>query len=253
MLARCTNQFRRRNRPDTRLCRKKYCDTCISKFYDEKIAEVRENATWSCPACRGTCTCAACTRARELARLHPPHPHAEHVVPVAQQHGASAPALAPGPPPPAKGDPGAGSVRAIAHPAPPGALPGCESASSVSSGGAGVGAGEVPHAAKTRDYGATVAAAAAAAAASAAAAPAAGTSATAAVAVDRKAGLGERAAAVAHPSAGKSMAGRALSRLGAPPKGASRPNPVTTLPSSSDPAARRRENAPLPPATATGE
>ena len=48
-----------------RLCRKKYCARCTIKFYGEQPpAKIGPNGdrNWSCPGCRGLCTCAACKR-----------------------------------------------------------------------------------------------------------------------------------------------------------------------------------------------
>ena len=48
-----------------RLCRKKYCCRCIQKFYGEQPpAKIGPNGdrNWSCPGCRGLCSCAACKR-----------------------------------------------------------------------------------------------------------------------------------------------------------------------------------------------
>jgi hypothetical protein len=43
-----------------RPCRKKYCGSCLSKFYHEKMPGA--HISWSCPACRQICTCAACRK-----------------------------------------------------------------------------------------------------------------------------------------------------------------------------------------------
>jgi hypothetical protein len=56
---------RAKKRKAERKCRKKYCARCLLKFYNEP-APVKpapgEPNTWSCPGCRGLCTCAACKR-----------------------------------------------------------------------------------------------------------------------------------------------------------------------------------------------
>eukprot|EP00474_Spongospora_subterranea_P009217 CRZ09675.1 hypothetical protein [Spongospora subterranea] len=60
-------------------CRKKYCDSCLSKFYQMQPCRrnpPREQATWCCPSCRGICCCAACRRSKvqhheqQLQRIH---------------------------------------------------------------------------------------------------------------------------------------------------------------------------------------
>lgn len=43
-------------------CRKKYCDRCLNKFYNENSPVPGQEHKWSCPACRGICRCAACRR-----------------------------------------------------------------------------------------------------------------------------------------------------------------------------------------------
>ena len=48
-----------------RLCRKKYCSRCLVKFYNEQApAKIGPHGdrSWSCPGCRGLCSCAACKR-----------------------------------------------------------------------------------------------------------------------------------------------------------------------------------------------
>lgn len=43
-------------------CRKKYCDRCLNKFYNENSPVPGQEIKWACPACRGICRCAACRR-----------------------------------------------------------------------------------------------------------------------------------------------------------------------------------------------
>mmetsp|Transcript_2955 Transcript_2955/g.5476 ORF Transcript_2955/g.5476 Transcript_2955/m.5476 type:complete len:361 (-) Transcript_2955:342-1424(-) len=43
-------------------CRKKYCDRCLNKFYNENAPTKEQQSSWACPACRGICRCAACRR-----------------------------------------------------------------------------------------------------------------------------------------------------------------------------------------------
>jgi len=43
-------------------CRKKYCEHCLTKFYNEPPLSRRDKAHWVCPSCRRICCCAACRR-----------------------------------------------------------------------------------------------------------------------------------------------------------------------------------------------
>mmetsp|Transcript_10180 Transcript_10180/g.19549 ORF Transcript_10180/g.19549 Transcript_10180/m.19549 type:complete len:471 (-) Transcript_10180:394-1806(-) len=59
----CSNQGNMKRPKDKRhMCRKKYCDQCLEKFYHEKPPTRTERPTWLCPACRTLCCCAACRR-----------------------------------------------------------------------------------------------------------------------------------------------------------------------------------------------
>mmetsp|Transcript_21999 Transcript_21999/g.39016 ORF Transcript_21999/g.39016 Transcript_21999/m.39016 type:complete len:522 (+) Transcript_21999:191-1756(+) len=59
----CSNQGNCARPKDKRhLCRKKYCDQCLEKFYHENPPKKVETTKWFCPACRGLCCCAACRR-----------------------------------------------------------------------------------------------------------------------------------------------------------------------------------------------
>jgi len=59
----CSNQGSAKKPKDKRhLCRKKYCDQCLEKFYQEEPPSHAEIAKWMCPACRCLCCCAACRR-----------------------------------------------------------------------------------------------------------------------------------------------------------------------------------------------
>lgn len=60
LLAFCCNSTKAKGVKVIRPCRKKYCYTCLNKFYNESVAS--ENASWLCPACRKQCVCAACKR-----------------------------------------------------------------------------------------------------------------------------------------------------------------------------------------------
>ena len=51
-------------------CRKKFCDLCLAKFYDQhpssqEMISSGSESRWQCPSCRGFCTCAACRRRKE--------------------------------------------------------------------------------------------------------------------------------------------------------------------------------------------
>ena len=55
------------------ICRKKYCETCLLKFYGERppVPTLRQSpqSTWICPACRDICCCAACRRQKFKHRM----------------------------------------------------------------------------------------------------------------------------------------------------------------------------------------
>lgn len=61
-LACCTHVFAKRTKPDTRTCRKKYCDSCLAKYYNVLLINVQHDSQWVCASCRGVCSCAACQR-----------------------------------------------------------------------------------------------------------------------------------------------------------------------------------------------
>eukprot|EP00743_Colponemidia_sp_Colp-15_P002548 GILK01002762.1.p1 GENE.GILK01002762.1~~GILK01002762.1.p1 ORF type:complete len:265 (+),score=37.61 GILK01002762.1:255-1049(+) len=49
-------------------CRKAYCRSCLSRYYNEEVAEDNPKA-WKCPFCRNKCCCSYCTRQQDaLAR-----------------------------------------------------------------------------------------------------------------------------------------------------------------------------------------
>src|SRR4051794_38794059 len=59
-----------------RRCRKKYCHTCLSRYYgagDTKNSKLNlpgpggANANWHCPACLNKCSCVRCRKEREEA------------------------------------------------------------------------------------------------------------------------------------------------------------------------------------------
>lgn len=61
-------------------CRKKYCNHCLTKFYQD-IPTLRNEQGWLCPFCRDMCCCAACRRRenaasspRRSSRSPPPRP-----------------------------------------------------------------------------------------------------------------------------------------------------------------------------------
>lgn len=59
-LAFCSHLFDKRSKPEKRRCRKKYCSSCLQKFYNLKLENTQ--AGWACMSCRGMCVCAACAR-----------------------------------------------------------------------------------------------------------------------------------------------------------------------------------------------
>lgn len=54
----CTNVVDKKNKT----CRKKYCESCLRKFYREDAPTLTQKASWTCPSCRKLCCCAACRR-----------------------------------------------------------------------------------------------------------------------------------------------------------------------------------------------
>ncbi|EGU11722.1 Cell wall surface anchor family protein [Rhodotorula toruloides ATCC 204091] len=48
-------------------CSASYCERCLLNRYGENMQEILSGAstTWTCPSCRGLCTCAACRNKRE--------------------------------------------------------------------------------------------------------------------------------------------------------------------------------------------
>jgi hypothetical protein len=64
----CTQQQRKKkgNLPAGPVgCRKKYCEHCLSKFYQEARPSEAAQKTWVCPSCRHECSCAACRKKGE--------------------------------------------------------------------------------------------------------------------------------------------------------------------------------------------
>jgi hypothetical protein len=49
-----------------RNCRKKYCFTCLKRSYGVNEPNEQEKAQWTCFACRDSCICAQCQRARHF-------------------------------------------------------------------------------------------------------------------------------------------------------------------------------------------
>lgn len=47
-----------------RKCRKKFCSACLKRSYNMDVSELTsaQRKNWICPACKSTCTCAACQR-----------------------------------------------------------------------------------------------------------------------------------------------------------------------------------------------
>lgn len=54
----CTNIVDKKNKS----CRKKYCEHCLRKFYQEDANDIPDKNSWACPSCRKLCCCAACRR-----------------------------------------------------------------------------------------------------------------------------------------------------------------------------------------------
>lgn len=75
-LAYCANLFEKRTKPEKRRCRKKYCETCLLKFYNDSFEEIISKP-WICASCRGLCCCAACERNKDKGkrykRIHHDH------------------------------------------------------------------------------------------------------------------------------------------------------------------------------------
>lgn len=68
LLSFCSRMFMRNSDNEKRqLCRRKYCDACLAKFYHEQSPHIRHHISsgWLCPACRHGCCCAACRRAKK--------------------------------------------------------------------------------------------------------------------------------------------------------------------------------------------
>ena len=60
----CTSQALISRKGRRRKCRKKYCESCLSRSYSPAVlnASFKESRQWPCPSCLGLCICAACTR-----------------------------------------------------------------------------------------------------------------------------------------------------------------------------------------------
>ena len=59
----CTSSLNKKNK--NAVCRKKYCEHCLKKFYREPALPPSLTGTavmWKCPSCRKICCCAACRR-----------------------------------------------------------------------------------------------------------------------------------------------------------------------------------------------
>lgn len=59
-LSHCSGNNKRKS------CRKKYCDQCLTKFYQMHSSRHKSyrDRKWSCPSCQGMCCCAACRRSK---------------------------------------------------------------------------------------------------------------------------------------------------------------------------------------------
>jgi hypothetical protein len=62
----CSNMLVKKSDDRRQACRKKYCEPCLMKFYNELPPDRKDDLTaeWPCPACRGLCSCAACRRGK---------------------------------------------------------------------------------------------------------------------------------------------------------------------------------------------
>lgn len=58
----CRNVILKKNKSLRSVCRKKYCDHCLRKFYNVSPPSISEEKYWKCPACRKECSCAACRK-----------------------------------------------------------------------------------------------------------------------------------------------------------------------------------------------
>jgi hypothetical protein len=76
----CSNQIPRKTSGSVRrtgqlmkLCRKKYCDRCLARSYNEHFPTgcASYSVQWICPSCRGKCICAVCTRGRDRTDIVP--------------------------------------------------------------------------------------------------------------------------------------------------------------------------------------
>eukprot|EP00250_Pteridium_aquilinum_P016636 c23209_g1_i1 orf=98-2620(+) len=47
---------------NSRPCTQNYCAKCLLNRYGEKVAEVAQLPSWSCPRCRGECNCSICLK-----------------------------------------------------------------------------------------------------------------------------------------------------------------------------------------------
>ena len=61
-LSYCSSSLNKKNK--NAVCRKKYCEHCLKKFYRESPITAN-GQVWKCPSCRKICCCAACRR-REM-------------------------------------------------------------------------------------------------------------------------------------------------------------------------------------------
>ncbi len=52
-------------------CRKKYCRSCLRKFYGVKALDAASRRRWTCPGCLDHCSCAACRRQRAKLGVKP--------------------------------------------------------------------------------------------------------------------------------------------------------------------------------------
>lgn len=67
----CNNQLPKKNKSAGAMCRKKYCDHCLKKFYQTDPPTGEDALTWKCPACNNQCSCAACRKKGQKERALP--------------------------------------------------------------------------------------------------------------------------------------------------------------------------------------
>ena len=96
-LSTCDHRFVKKiSAGDSRPCHKKYCNTCLVRFYSETLDSLP--TPYTCASCRGICVCAACTRrpapavkGEKADELKDKTSASRNVAPAAEAPGRSAP------------------------------------------------------------------------------------------------------------------------------------------------------------------